>query len=223
MPSREQYHRPRFSHTHHRPTRITESGGLAEIRTELIVRGDPLLRGVIEQIEDVHEKLGASRDAEGDRPRDAEIEQRLRRQPARAARLEEDPLVTLRQSDLRCRRPRLAAEVLHVGRDDESGPGHVDAAHDPEHVRSIVWQPAARVGETVRILPECDVTESQAGVDRQQISHRDGVAHEPRGGDEHAARQRWIARDGLKRRPALSMKRTPVGMIMDSRCSPFSI
>ena len=102
--------------------------------------------------------------AEGDRPRHAQIEQRLRRQPARAARLEQDALVALRQRDLRRRRPRLAAEVLQIGGDHEAGPRHVDAAHDPEHVRAIVWQPAARVGETVRILPERERTARRRSV-----------------------------------------------------------
>ena len=41
--------------------------------------------------------------------------------------------------------------------DHEAGPRHVDAAHDAEHVRPIVRQPAARVGEIVRIAPERQV------------------------------------------------------------------
>ena len=67
-----------------------------------------------------------------DRPRHPHIEQRLRRQPARAARLEQDALVALRQHDLRRARPRLAAEDLQIGRNHEAGPWHVDRAHGTE-------------------------------------------------------------------------------------------
>ena len=63
-------------------------------------------------------------------------------------------LIALRQHDLRRRRPRLAAEVLQIGREHEAGPRDVDAAHHPEHVRPIVRQPAARVGEIVGIASE---------------------------------------------------------------------
>ena len=143
-------------HADHRATRIHEDGRLTEVRAEQIVGRQAFLRRVVERVEHVQEQLDASHAAEGDRPRHAHIEQRLRRQPARAARLEQDALVALRQRDLRRRRPRLAAEVLQIGGDHEAGPRHVDAAHHPEHVRAIVRQPAARVGEIVRIAPERD-------------------------------------------------------------------
>ena len=63
-------------------------------------------------------------------------------------------MIALRQRDQRGRGPRLAAEVLEIRGDHEAGAWDIDAAHDPKHVRSIVGEPAARVGEVVRILPE---------------------------------------------------------------------
>ena len=107
-----------------------------------------------------------------ERSRHAQIEQRLRRQPARAARLEQNALIALRQRDLRGGGPRLAAEVLEVGREQESGPRHVDAAHHAQHVRSIVRQPAARVGEVVRILAEGEVRRAGDGADLRACGGR---------------------------------------------------
>ena len=53
--------------------------------------------------------------------------------------------------------------MLQVGRDDEAGARHVDRRHDPEHVRAIVGQAAAGVGEIVRILPERDPWRERGG------------------------------------------------------------
>ena len=90
-----------------------------------------------------------------ERPRQPQIEKRLRRQPARAARLDQNALLTvLRQRDHRRRRPRLAAGDLQIGSEHQAGPRHVDAAHGPEHVRAIVRKPAAGVGEIVGIASE---------------------------------------------------------------------
>ena len=91
-----------------------------------------------------------------DRPRHAQVEQRLRRQPARAARLEQDALCLFCGSaTCAVRRPRLAAEdTAGWRRTTNAGPRHVDAAHRAEHVRAIVGQPAARVGEIVGIAAE---------------------------------------------------------------------
>ncbi len=58
--------------------------------------------------------------------------------------------------------------------------------------------------ERAQILTDgAAVVEPQAGVDRQRRPDRDGVAHEPGRGDEHAAGDGGIARDGLKRPAAV--------------------
>ena len=123
------------------------------------------LRRVVEHIEHVQEQLDAADAAEGDRPRHAQIEQRLRRQPARAARLEQDALVGCSAAAATCavaahglplKCCRLAATTKPVR-------GTSTLPIDPEHVRSIVWQPAARVGEIVGIAPEREVARRAAG------------------------------------------------------------
>jgi len=96
----------------HRSTRINKRRGLAKRRAEQVVVGQALFSRVIQHIQHVHEQLGSPRAAQADRPRQAEIDERLRRQPARAARLEQNALVALRQDDLRRCGPWLAAEVL---------------------------------------------------------------------------------------------------------------
>ena len=58
--------------------------------------------------------------------------------------------------DERRPRPGLATEMLQVGRDHDAGMRHVDCGHDPEHVRAIVGQAAAGVGQIVRVLAERD-------------------------------------------------------------------
>ena len=63
---------------------------------------------------------------------------RLRRQPPRPARFEQDALGALRQRRLGGRRPGLAAEVLQVGRDEDADPRHLDDAGHAEDVRAIV-------------------------------------------------------------------------------------
>ena len=67
----------------HRAPRIHEHLGLAEIRAVEIVRDEVLFSGVVERVQHVEEEL----DPPVRRPecsRDAQIEQRLRRQPASA-------------------------------------------------------------------------------------------------------------------------------------------
>ena len=89
------------------------------------------------------------------RSRQTEIEQRLRRQPARAALLEQDTLlVVLADRHLTGGRPGLAAEVPEIGGGRQARLRHVDRAHHPEHVRPIVGEQPARVGEIVRIASE---------------------------------------------------------------------
>src|SRR4029453_63719 len=100
----------------HRAAWIHEGGWLAEVRAEEIVGRDRLLRGVIEHVQYVEQQLDAGRAAQGQRPRHAQIDERLRRQSARAARFQQNPLVALRQRDLRTRRPWLAAYRLGIGR-----------------------------------------------------------------------------------------------------------
>ena len=72
----------------------------------------------------------------------------------RAARLEQNALIPLRQLHLRRGRPRLAAEALKVRGDEDVVPRERDDAGRPEDVRPIVRQTAGRVGEVVRILAE---------------------------------------------------------------------
>ena len=108
-------------------------------------------------IEHVQAKLDTSDAAEAERSGDAEVEQCLRRQPLRATRLEQHrPLTVLRVDEravaahglpLRC--CRLAATTKPVR-------GTSTEVMTPEHVRTIVGQAPAGVGEIVRILPERD-------------------------------------------------------------------
>ena len=63
-----------------------------------------------------------------------------RREPGGSSRMRCVGDSGLRQRHQRRRRPRLAAEVLKVGRDHDAGPRHVDAAHHAKHVRAIVRQ-----------------------------------------------------------------------------------
>src|SRR3954451_25030622 len=66
-------------HAEHRAARIHEGSRLTEIRAEHVVGGQPLFRCVVERIEQVDEELEAAGAAERDCPREAQIEQRLRR------------------------------------------------------------------------------------------------------------------------------------------------
>ena len=75
-----------------------------------------------------------------------------RREPRGSSRTRWSPV--LRQTICVVAAHGLPLKILQIGGDHEAGPRHVDAAHHPEHVRAIVGQPAARVGEIVGIVPE---------------------------------------------------------------------
>ena len=93
--------------------------------------------------------------AESERPRDPQIEQRLRRQPARAARLDQDPLISCCGSvtcvvaahGLPLKYCRLAATTKPVH-------GKSSDSDDAEDMRPVVRQPALRIRQVVRILSE---------------------------------------------------------------------
>ncbi len=130
-------------HAEHGAARIHEDGWASEIRAEQIVRRQLFLGGVIEHIEHVHEKFDTCRFVRQDRFRQAHVKQRLRRQLAGTARLQQNAPIALGQQNLGCRRPRLAAEVLEVGCNCQARPWHVGLAHYPEYVWAVVRQPAA--------------------------------------------------------------------------------
>src|SRR5262249_12427694 len=85
------------------------------------------------------------------------VEQRLRREPAVAPRLQSDALGALWQGHLRGRPPRFAGEILEIGGYRDACPRNFHRAHDPKHVWTIVRQPAARVGEVVWVWAEDSV------------------------------------------------------------------
>ena len=82
----------------------------------------------------------------------------------------------------------LPLKYCRLARDHETRPRHVDRAHDPEHVRPIVRQPAVRVGEVVRIAPERD-----GGRERR----RDGADLRIRGGRSAGRLQSVGPREGI--------------------------
>src|SRR6185295_3030221 len=75
---------------------------------------------VIEHIQDVQQHFDADAAGVRDDPRCTHVEQRLGREAARPARLEQNALRALRQRDLGGCRPGLAAESLDVGGDDNA-------------------------------------------------------------------------------------------------------
>ncbi len=129
--------------------------GWPKFGAEQIVRGQALLRRVVERVEHVHEQLDASQAAG-----DAASSTRARRAAtATTAGASRAARAGSRWSPCGSATCAVAAhglplKYLQIGRDHEAGSRHVDAAHDAEHVRSIVRQPAARVGEIVGIAPE---------------------------------------------------------------------
>ena len=68
-------------HAEHRAARVDEDVRLAEIPAHDVVRRQALLGCVVQQVEDVDEQLDSRRAADRDGPRNAQIHQRLRRQP----------------------------------------------------------------------------------------------------------------------------------------------
>ena len=145
------------SHCEHRAAGIDEYRWPPEIRTEQVVGRQALFGRVIERVENVQEQLDASR-RQCDRARDPHVEERLRRESPRAARLERIALVALRQRNLRGGGPGFAGEVLQVRGDDDTRIEAREAAHHAQHVWPIVRQPATGVGQVVRILPEREDT-----------------------------------------------------------------
>jgi hypothetical protein len=82
-------------HAEHGPAGIHEDGGASEIGTEQIIACELFFGPAIEHVEHVHKKLDTRGFARHDRFRRAQVEQRLRRQSARAARFQEDAAVAL--------------------------------------------------------------------------------------------------------------------------------
>ena len=106
----------------HRATRVDEDARQTEVRAVEVICRESFLGRVVEHIEEVAHHVDSSQLTNVERVRCSEIEQGLGRQPARSARFEQDPLVALRQRNLRRRGPRLAAEVLQVAADREATP-----------------------------------------------------------------------------------------------------
>src|SRR4030095_15444543 len=103
-------------YSEHCAPRIYVGSGPAEIGTCDVVRHEALLGRAIQDIENVDDKLDAFACSTCDRFRQSNIQQCLRRQPARSARLDEHPLLLRilwhRQQGRSC--PRLAAEISEV-------------------------------------------------------------------------------------------------------------
>ncbi len=110
----------------------------------------------LSSVEYVEAQLDTSQAADAHRPRDAEVEQRLRRQPLRAARLDQHAPLTVLRVDAAPSPPTACRCSAADWRRPRAGAWHVDRGHDPEHVRTIVGQAAACVDEIVRIAPERD-------------------------------------------------------------------
>src|SRR5207245_7272600 len=100
--------------TEHRAPRIDEESGLSKSQGKQVVGRQAFFGCVIEHIEHIQKQFDTPGSTGGDDLRHTHVEQRLRRQTARPARLEQNALRALWQRYLRGCRPRLAAESLQI-------------------------------------------------------------------------------------------------------------